>query len=356
MVVNASDSNHRKLVPLPMTSGRGHEGAATCNEPGLRSGIVLQASAGSYVVQPLDGHGADEPLLCSLRGNLKKAFDLSTSSSLPTRVTRARRPRTTDTVAVGDRVCFSIHDDNNGMIEEVLPRISRFVRTAFRGQEQTIVSNLDQVVIVFACNNPLPDPWLIDRWLVAAEANALRPIIVANKFDLVTEAEFTSAFKEFIDLGITVIAASAHNGTGIPQLHAELQNRISAFTGPSGVGKSSLLNVLQPGLQQAVGEVGTVTWKGRHTTTVRRLFPLTDGGWVADTPGLRQIDLAQLDRYDLAQCFIEIGKTLTQPCRFANCRHDTEPDCRVKDAVEAGLISVRRYRSFIQMANASEES
>ncbi len=337
-----------------MTVCSGPDDGQSGTDPQLCKGIVLQASAGSYKVQRLDEQGSGEVVSCSLRGNLKKTFDFSTSGSLPTRVTRARRPRTSDTVAVGDRVCFSIGDEAKGMIEEVLPRASRFARTAFRGQEQTIVSNLDQVVIVFACNHPAPDLWLVDRWLVAAEANSLRPLLVANKYDLVTEAEFQSCFNEFINLGITVIPASAHDGTGLSRLHAELQNRISAFSGPSGVGKSSLLNALQPGLQQAVGDIGTVTWKGRHTTTVRRLFPLTGGGWVADTPGLRQIDIAQLDRWDLAQCFIEIGAVLSQPCRFANCRHDSEPDCRVKDAVEAGLISQRRYRSYIQMANSSE--
>lgn len=337
-----------------MTSGRGVIPADNCNQPGVKRGIVLQASAGNYIVQPLDDLNSVNTVPCSLRGNLKKTFDMSTSTSLPSRVTRARRPRTTDTVSVGDRVQFTTNDDGKGMIEEVLPRDSRFVRSGFRGQEQTMVSNLDQVIIVFACNNPSPDLWLIDHWLVAAEANLLRPVIVANKCDLVSHEEFRTAFQEFVDLGITVIATSAHAGIGLTQLHDELHNKISAFTGPSGVGKSSLLNVIQPGLQQAVGDVGTVTWKGRHTTTARRLFPLTGGGWVADTPGLRQIDTAELDRYDLAQCFVEIGRALLKPCRFANCRHETEPDCRVKEAVEAGLISQRRYRSFIQMANSTE--
>lgn len=326
-------------------------------------GIVLRVTSGLYLVQP-DLIQPARPglpdvlppqLLCTLRGNLKKNFTFSTSGSTPRRVTRAKRSFSYDAAAVGDRVCFTPVDAEKGIIEEILPRRTRFARSSFRGREQTMVTNLDQLVIVFACASPNPDLWRIDRWILAAETNALEPLLVANKRDLVDEATFQEFFGEYIRIGYRVIATSVADSIGIIELRAALRGRISAFTGPSGVGKSSLLNSVQPGLKLTVGDVGNVTHKGKHTTTVRELIPLETGGWVADTPGLRQLELLQMTREELAEGFREFRPFLESPCRFHNCRHEAEPICNLKQAVADGHISQRRYESFKLLAHEIKE-
>jgi ribosome biogenesis GTPase len=318
---------------------------------GVQDGIILRANSGIYVVQSdTDKDSSPRKYNCTLRGNLKKTFTYSTSGSLPRRVTKAKRPLTPDTAAVGDRVRFTPIDDVEGVIDAILPRLTRFARASFRGREQILVTNLDQLVIVFACAEPNPDQWRLDRWIVAAESNGLEPLIVANKRDLVDEATFQERFGDFTCIGYRVIPTSIRDGIGIDALRAALRGRISAVTGPSGVGKSSLLNSVQPGLKLATGDIGNVTYKGRHTTTVRELIPLDSGGWVADTPGLRQLELLAMSREELADCFVEFAPYLETPCRFHNCRHDSEPGCNLKAALERGAISPRRYESFLLMA------
>ena len=255
-----------------------------------------------------------------------------------------------DAIAVGDRVRFAVLRPGFGVIEEILPRSSRFARSAFRGRDQTLVSNLDQLVIVFACASPQPDLWRLDRWLAIAEYCELSPVIVANKRELIDDSEWPGLFDEYIRIGYRVVATSAATGGGIPELTEVLSGRISAFTGPSGVAKTSLLNRLQPGLHGDTGEVGGITHKGRHTTTIRELYPLTGGGWLADTPGLRQMNLPPMSRDALGGCFVEIAAVLDAGCRFGDCSHESEPGCCVKAAVESGQITSRRYRSFLQMA------
>jgi ribosome biogenesis GTPase len=326
-----------------------------CVAEGAHEGVVLKVHSGRYVVHAdSDKDSSPHTLLCTLRGNLKKRFTYSTSGSQPRRVTRAKQSVNLDVVAVGDRVRFLPMDAETGIIEEILPRRTRFARSSFRGQEQTLVTNLDQLAIVFACSEPQPDIWRIDRWIAAAESNGLEPLLIANKRDRVDEAAYQAAFGEFARIGYRVLPTSAREQIGIEELRAALRGRVSAFTGPSGVGKSSLLNAIHPGLQLATAEIGEVTFKGRHTTTVRELIPLGSGGWVADTPGLRQLELLRMDREELAACFIEFAPFLETPCRFRNCKHESEPGCGLKGAVESGAVSVRRYESFLRLVHESE--
>jgi ribosome biogenesis GTPase len=312
----------------------------------LNEGIVLSAISGAYIVDS-DGR----LVRCTLRGNLKKEFQYSTSTSFGKRVTRAKRPHTTDTVAVGDRVRFTDGEAGQGVIEEIQPRKSRFARSGFRGQEQTMVCNLDQVMVVFSCAEPRPDPWKVDRFLAAAETEGLEAIIVANKSDLVEPAEIERTFREWLAVGYPVLPTSAHQERGVDKLRDSLRDRVSAFVGPSGVGKSSLLNVIQPGLNLRTTDIGYVTFKGKHTTTAAQLIPLHSGGWVADTPGLRQLELTETDRDAIAECFPEFRPHLGH-CKFDDCRHESEPGCALKQAVEQGLISRRRYESFLAIAGS----
>jgi ribosome biogenesis GTPase len=321
----------------------------------MHQGLVLKVHSGQYVIHAdADKESQPHTLNCTLRGNLKKKFTYSSSGSQPRRVTQAKQPLHSDVVAVGDRVRYTSEDDRTGVIEEVLPRVTRFARSAFRGREQTLVTNLDQLVIVFACVEPNPDLWRIDRWIVAAESNGLEPLIIANKRDRTDEATFQERFGEYARIGYRVLATSAKQELGITELRAALRGRVSAFTGPSGVGKSSLLNSVQPALKLNTGEIGLVTFKGRHTTTVRELIPLETGGWVADTPGLRSLELLAMSRDELLGGFIEFAGPLETPCRFRNCRHENEPGCSLKAAVAAGQVSQRRYDSFLLLARELE--
>jgi ribosome biogenesis GTPase len=309
----------------------------------VKQGIVVRASSGMYMVQ-LDG----SVVQCTLRGNLKKEFQFNTSGSVARRVTRAKRGHTHDTVSVGDRVIISDTHEDSGVIEKILPRTSRFSRAGFRGREQTLVANLDQLCIVFACAEPRLDPWKLDRFLVAAESEDITPVIVANKRDLATELEFAASYGPFEELGYRVVRTSAKTDEGVEPLKIVIKDRISAFVGPSGVGKSSLLNAIQPGLKLKTGEIGYVTFKGRHTTTSTQLLPLDIGGWVADTPGLRELDILELEQQDLVYCFPEF-KPYIGTCRFDDCSHEHEPGCAIKGAVDAGIIQIRRYESFLAL-------
>jgi ribosome biogenesis GTPase / thiamine phosphate phosphatase len=314
----------------------------------LSDGIVLLAARGAYTVQ-----SGSEILQCTLRGNLKKEFQYSTSASHGRRVTRARRPHSTDAVAVGDRVRFTLGQPGIGVIEEIMPRRTRFCRSGFRGEEQTLVCNLDQVAIVFAVAEPRPDPWKLDRFLVASESENLEPVIVANKADLLDDAQIEETFREWTSLGYRMIITSVRTDRGIDDLRAALKDKVTAFVGPSGAGKSSLLNKIQPGLNLRTGEIGYVTYKGKHTTTASQLIPLISGGWVADTPGLRQLELIEKDRDALIECFPEL-RSLVGHCRFDDCRHEAEPGCAIKIAVEEGRVSDRRYRSFLTLVGEVE--
>ncbi len=199
---------------------------------GLHEGLVLKVHSGKYVVHAdADKESRPHSLTCILRGNLKKQFTYSSSGSQPRRVTRAKQPLHSDTVAVGDRVLYTSDDEKTGIIEEVLPRVTRFARAAFRGREQTLVTNLDQLVIVFACVEPNPDLWRIDRWIVAAESNGLEPMIIANKRDRTDETTFQERFGEFAKIGYRVLATSAKAEIGIEELRAALRGRVSACAG-----------------------------------------------------------------------------------------------------------------------------
>lgn len=307
-------------------------------------GIVLRAGQGIYRVQ-----AGVLQLDCRLRGNLKKDLEYSTSESQARRVTRAKPALRRDPVAVGDRVRFSKSESGEGVIEYVLPRESAFSRLGFRGREQTIVANLSQLVIVFACAEPNPDLWRLDRFLASAESAGLEALLVANKADLTPNDAPERLFAEYVRAGYDLLPVSARSGANVASLKRRLEGRISAFAGPSGVGKSSLLNAIQPGLSLRTTEIGSVTFKGRHTTTAAELLPLDGGGWVADTPGLRQLELTERDQDEVAAAFREFRPFLGR-CRFRDCAHQTEPGCALAEAAQAGTISLRRLESFRQIA------
>jgi len=310
-----------KLVSLPAPTP---EAAST-----LLAGTVLRARSGFYTVRT----DAGRDLECRLRGRVKQERGDS------------------DLVVIGDRVAVEPLADGEGMIESVEPRRTRFSRRqpGPRGtwKEDMIVANLDQVAVVFACADPMPHLRMVDRFLVVAEHNEVDALVVANKVDLVGVAAARALFEGYQAVGYPVHYVSAREGIGVEELADRLVGRVSVVTGPSGVGKSTLLNAIQPGLRIETGDVSAAVHKGRHTTTSAELHPLTapGGGYVADTPGLRELGLWQIPDADLAWCFPEMRPHLGG-CGFNDCRHLGEPRCAVRAAVAAGSVSEARYDSF----------
>ena len=214
-----------------------------------------------------------------------------------------------------------------------------------------MVANPDLVAVVFACDRPPPNPRLIDRFLVVAEYNEVPALLVANKVDLVGQQAAGQLFDPYRQVGYDVISTSAKAAIGLGELRSRLAGKLSIVTGPSGVGKSTLLNALQPGLQLVTGEVSTVmSGKGKHTTTHAELHQLDgpEGGYVADTPGIRELGLWQIPATELAWCFPEFREHLGA-CAFNDCTHLHEPRCGVRAAVDAGRIGEARYDSYRRM-------
>jgi ribosome biogenesis GTPase len=297
-------------------------------------GIIIRSQSGFFTVQTEGGI-----LTCHLRGRLKQGKHVG------------------DLAAVGDRVKVTSQPDGTGSIEEVVPRGSSLVRLDPRPQgvyQQVLLANPDQLVFVFACARPAPHLRMLDRFLVIAEKQRLPAIIVANKIDLVGgRPRAEEVFGFYPGLGYPVLYTCARTGEGVDELRRSLTGKESALAGPSGVGKSSLLNAIQPGLGLAVREISEAFQKGRHTTTVRQLFPLEGGGYVADLPGMRSLALWDTDPEELDGYFPELAP-LVQHCQFNDCNHKTEPGCAVRAAVEAGSVHPARYESYLKL-RAGEE-
>jgi ribosome biogenesis GTPase len=296
----------------------------------LKTGIVLQARSGRHRVW--DG---DQVVHCYVRGRLKKERLL------------------TDLIATGDWVRWRPTRPGKGVIEEVLPRETQLSRLQPGPQriptEDVIVANPDQAVFIFSVREPEPHLRMLDRLLVIAENNDLPALICANKIDLLDDPhEARRLFGTYEGIGYPVIYSSVRSGHGIQALKEQLVGKLSVLSGPSGVGKSSLLNAVQPDLGLAVREVSEATGKGRHTTVGVRLWPLDDGGYVADTPGLREAGFFDIEPEELAWHFVEMRPYLAD-CHFSSCTHTHEPECAVKEAVWAGAISEERYDSYCRL-------
>ncbi|MBA4190766.1 MAG: ribosome small subunit-dependent GTPase A [Planctomycetaceae bacterium] len=234
-----------------------------------------------------------------------------------------------------------------GMIERVEPRHGVLTR-ASRRREQVLVANVDQVAIVISLVQPTLKPHLIDRYLAAAEKGGLSPVLLLNKIDLADAAQLQPLIGSYAQLGIPVLLTSARTGVGIERLREQLRGRSTVFSGQSGVGKSSLLNAVQPGLALSVKTVSEVNNKGRHTTTYAQLLKLETGGWVVDTPGVRQLQLWDV-RAEEVEGYFRDFRPFVALCEFPDCTHTHESGCAVKTAVTRSQISSRRYHSYLGM-------
>ena len=259
---------------------------------------------------------------------------------------RGRLKLDDEQVSPGDRVLLERLPDGGFRIGALLPRHTKLSRRAMAGsREQVIVANVDRLAAVFAVREPAPDYRLLDRFLVVAELNGLVALIVLNKVDLPASTRATHAFDVYRAAGYEVLPTSARSGDGLSELRRWLGGHATVFAGPSGVGKSSLLNLLLPEHELRVREVSQKAGRGRHTTVASTFYRLPDGGYVADTPGLQALVPWDLAPDELAGAFPEFRAAIGG-CRFSDCRHLGEPDCAVRHVVEAGAASEERYGSY----------
>ena len=306
-------------------------------------GLVVKEQSGFFWVEAGDG----KIYTCRLRGRLLEEAQSS------------------DIAAIGDRVKISVLEDGTGTIEEVAERttvISRAMRTeGNRGagaaeREQVIIANPDQALFVFAAAQPPPSLRMLDRFLIIGEKAELDNIaIILNKIDLDKDDEGQKRFDIYRKLDYPVLATSALDGTGIDALRDLLRDKVSVFTGPSGVGKTSLLNKIQPGLGRSVKNVSRYSQEGIHTTRDSELVKLDIGGYLADTPGLRTLTTWDIEPEELDAYFVEIADHVPQ-CRFADCTHRNEPGCAVRRAVDKGEISRSRYQSYLALRGELEKA
>ena len=297
-------------------------------------GLIIRCQSGFYTVETETGS-----FNCHLRGRLKQGKRLG------------------DIVAVGDWVEISLQSRGEGMIEAVESRhrlLSRMAPTPQGEYQQIIIANPDQTVFIFACARPEPHLGMLDRLLVMAEKQGIPALVVANKADLVDSSQALGLFSRYEYLGYPVIYTSAKSGLGVPELTLKLKGKISVFAGPSGVGKSSLLNSIQPGLGLAIRSISQATEKGRHTTVVRQLFTLEEGGYVADTPGLKALALWDIHPEELDGYFPEL-RELVAGCQFSDCTHVHEPGCAVQAALARGEVHPERYASYVRMRLGQDE-
>jgi len=294
-------------------------------------GLIIKAQSGFFTVET--GQGL---IVCQLRGKFKKG------------------PAQGDIVALGDRVWITVLADGSGVIEEIDERERAIVRLDPRPQgeyRQILLANPDQAVFVFACAHPNPRLKMLDRYLVISEKQNVPALIVANKIDLVDDPG--SIFGLYESIGYRVLYTSTKLRVGLEELKYTLTGRLSALAGPSGVGKSSLLNAIQPGLGLAVNEISAAVNKGKHTTVTRQMFELEDGGYVADTPGWKSLALWDTEPEEIDAYFPEL-RELVQHCQFSDCTHIHEPGCAVLVALKAGRIHPERYESYLRLRSGKD--
>jgi ribosome biogenesis GTPase len=337
----------------------------------MLTGMVLNGAHGIF-----DVHTDNGVLRCTLRGKLKKAFippptgrpALNATSRYGKIVAQSKAKRSEKgeastqaapaRLSVGDYVKLRQLDATTGMIEEILPRQSELSRrdsasTDKKVLQQTLLANLDQAVLVFSTAQPDPHFSMLDRYLAICESAGIHPVICLNKADLEHAGYVDQAAELYTNLDYSVIWSSTITKQGINDLRTMLQNRMSLFTGPSGVGKSSLVNAIEPGMALKTGLVSNATGKGKHTTTGSQLYPLSGGGWLADSAGIRALATWNLAPEDLASCFIEFRPYLGE-CEFSDCLHIDEEGCAILQAIEDGIIDERRHRSYVRIILSEE--
>jgi len=324
-IMPRDERERRKEIEEMMLTGRREEVSPGSEVPaGL--GRVVEVSSGLCRVE-----GPGGAVLCSLRGSLS-----------------AGETGYTNVVAVGDRVIVSQDGPDQGVVEEVLPRRNQITRPDpfYSHLQQTLVANVDQLLVVASWRDPHIWPELIDRYLIAAERDGVAPLLCVNKIDLADSMqEVQAAAHPYRELGYQVVLTSGERGDGVAALRLLLEGQVTVLAGLSGVGKSTLLSAVEPSLDLRVGAVNQERHQGRHTTSQAVMLRLGDGSYVVDTPGIREFGLVGLRRRELIAFYPDL-EIAARACRFSDCTHDHEPDCAVRAAAEAGAIDGTRFDSY----------
>lgn len=325
-----------------------------------RCGTVYRKSLGVYIVHDDQGRIVTCEASSQLRKEIEGWFEQSASTNIRRKVKEVRDIRQVDPVAIGDRVRFAdtAADSHGprGLIVEVLPRRNRLSRMepGMKRREQIIVANVDQIIPVFSARSPEPKWQLLDRYLACAEEAGIPALICITKSDLIHKGALDVRLNIYRAVGYRVLLTSAAHGGGIEALAKALRHKVSVVIGLSGVGKSTLLNAIQPGLGLRTKEINAHLGKGRHTTTHAELYPLDSGGAVIDTPGMKLFGLYHLRGMDLSEYYREM-RPYRGACRFGlDCSHIHEPGCAILAAVDAGAISQERYESYVYLRDHLE--
>lgn len=351
-LTSADDSTSARIEDLPSNERFSGKGALTRNRTIM---VETSTNADGQVVIDVDAAKCLRGRVITTIGqnSIVHADDGRTFECTTRRLLRTMSRDGRNIIVAGDFVLFEPQDERYGTVQRVEPRQATLARGSKR-HEHVIVANVDQVVIVMSAAEPRLKPGLIDRFLISAAKGKSEALICINKIDLIDPVELQPLLGMYGRIGYRVVLCSAETGDGIDRFRELLKGRQSVVSGQSGVGKSSLLNVVEPGLKLDTGAVSSWTQKGRHTTRTAKLLPLSFGGWVVDTPGIRQLELWDVQPEEVEGYFIEFRPFVTY-CQFPDCTHTHEANCRVKRAVSLGLISTTRYHSYMRILSGQEE-
>lgn len=311
------------------------------NQTSVNKGLVIKSTGSWYSVKEESG----AIIRCKIKGKF-----------------RLKGIRTTNPIAVGDRVSFVLKKDENeeiGLINQIEARRNYIIRksTNLSKQAQIIAANIDSAFLVITLVQPVTSLVFIDRFLASAEAYRIPCTLVFNKIDLYNLEQLDyleSIIALYESIGYRCLKTSTHTGEGITQLKEMMQHRISVFSGHSGVGKSTLVNQVEPGLQLKTNSISSYHETGQHTTTFSEMFDLSFGGYIIDTPGIKGFGVLEMDKYELSHYFPEIFRQ-SSACQFSNCTHTHEPNCAVKQAVYEGEIAESRYSTYLSLVEDEEE-
>ena len=302
-------------------------------------GLVLKSTGSWYSILGLD----ERQYIGRVRGKL-----------------RLKGVKTTNPIAVGDRVKISIEDERDGrvIIEDIVPRTNYIIRQSVKKTEHAhmLAANIDQALLVVTLTYPKTSLGFIDRFLVTAESFRIPQLLVFNKLDLLQGEELDDqnvVIKMYKDIGISCLQTSALTGEGVDSFRQALQDKKTLISGHSGVGKSTLVNLVMPGVDQKTSGVSDFAEKGVHTTTFAEMFQLNSSTFLIDTPGIKELGLAEIEAFELSDYFPEM-RAARSDCKFNNCLHTNEPHCAIKAALEAGDIAESRYKSYLSMLEADD--